>query len=109
MAVRGKVSEDLGDNLDGFQADLTPEQIDNFYKAKDPHDVAQDLLQGATTRLIYDLYRFSHTQKAYTDAQTCAQCQPVYAAALARETHVSDPLPADCLRLTASFQPFTLA
>jgi YD repeat-containing protein len=57
--------------------DLTEAQIDGF--ATDPLGTAPDLLGQATTRIIYDLHRFEKHPP-----------QPVFAATLARETHVSD-------------------
>lgn len=67
-----------GDSLDGFIADLTQKQIDNFLNAPDPHVPATDLLGKATTRIIYDLDTFTRNK------------QPAFTATLARETHVSD-------------------
>jgi RHS repeat-associated protein len=90
-----------GDTLDGFEADLTQAQIDGFYDADDPHLPAPDLLMGATTRIIYDLNRFRHTREDHPDDP--AQWLPVYAATLARETHVTDPLPLQDLRIQISF------
>jgi RHS repeat-associated protein len=100
-AVMGKSGETWGDTLSGFEADLAPAQIDGFYEADDPHLPALALLKGATTRIIYDLDRFQRTQQAHPDDPS--QWQPVYAATLARETHVSDPLPPDGLKVQISF------
>lgn len=102
-AVMGKPKEvpRPGDSLDGFDADPEQTQIDDFYNAPDPHVLAPALLKNATTRIIYDLERFQRTQKAYPKDPT--QWQPVYAATLARETHVSDPLPPDGLKIQLSF------
>jgi RHS repeat-associated protein len=88
-AVKGK-DDTEGDHLAGFEADLTPARIDAFYDADEPHALAADLLKGATTRIIYDLDRFKDTG------------QPAFAATLARETHVSDPLPPDGLKIQIS-------
>ena len=103
-AVMGK-SEDnpsQGDLLDAsFEADLTQAQIDGFYDVADPHVPAPSRLQGATTRIIYDLDRFRRTQQAHPEDPT--QWLPVYAATLARETHVSDPLPPQGLKIQISF------
>ena len=49
------------------------------------------LLGQATTRIVYDLDRYRTAQ------------QPVFAATLARETHVSDPLPAGGLKVQLIF------
>jgi hypothetical protein len=78
-AVMGKVTETLGDVLEGFQLDLTQAEIDAFLA--NPLGVAASLLGNATSRIIYDLEQFR------TDRQ------PVMAATIAREVHVSD-LPA---------------
>ncbi|GCE06808.1 SpvB/TcaC N-terminal domain-containing protein [Dictyobacter aurantiacus] len=77
-AIMGKVWEgqaESGDSLDGFVADLSDEQLRAFIRA--PGELAPQLLNGATTRVIYDLDRFKHDG------------QPVFAATLARELHVS--------------------
>jgi RHS repeat-associated protein len=78
-AVMGKVTEMLGDGLEGFQPDLTQADIDAFLA--NPLGVAASLLGNATTRIIYDLEQFITDQ------------QPVVAATIAREVHVND-LPA---------------
>jgi RHS repeat-associated protein len=75
-AVMGKVTETKGDSLADFQADLSQEQLDRFFA--NPLTEATALLGQATTRIIYDLDRFRTTR------------QPISAATLARETHVSD-------------------
>ena len=85
-----------GDSLDGFIADLTQDQIDGFYDATDLHASAQALLQGATTRIIYDLMR-------YRSEPDPGEKQPVFAATVARETHASDPVPAGGLKIQVSF------
>ncbi|MBD1833294.1 toxin [Cyanobacteria bacterium FACHB-472] len=75
-AVMGKETETKGDVLDGFKADLTQAEIDAFLA--NPLGMAASLLGNATTRVIYDLEQFRSDR------------QPVVAAAIARETHVSD-------------------
>jgi RHS repeat-associated protein len=90
-----------GDSLDGFEADLTQAQIDGFYEANDPHVPAPSLLQDATTRIIYNLDSFRRAQEAHPDDPT--QWLPAYAATLARETHVSNPLPPQGLKIQISF------
>src|SRR5439155_15884131 len=74
-----------GDSLTGFVADLTQAQLDACFDAPDPHVSAQALLQGATTRIVYDLDRFRRTRQANPDDPS--QWQPVCTATLARETH----------------------
>jgi hypothetical protein len=90
-----------GDTLAGFASDLTQAQIDQFTAAPrqpsaDPKEseatqVCHDLLQGATTRIIYDLDRFKRIG------------EPPFAATLARETHVSDLPPGQETKLQISF------
>ena len=84
-AVMGKVTETKGDSLAGFVPDLTPQQRQDFLE--DPLGNAALFLGQASTRIVYDLDRYRATQ------------QPVFAAALARETHVSDPLPSGGLKV----------
>jgi RHS repeat-associated protein len=90
-----------GDSLDGFDADLTQAETDAFYDADDPHVPAPNLLKSATTRIIYDLDRFRRTQQDHPDDPEL--WLPPYAATLARETHVSDPLPPGGLKIQISF------
>ena len=87
-AVMGKTTENLGDSLAGFRADLTQSQIEDFYSADDPHTLADTLLGTATTRIVYDVHRFFNTRTAAPNDPT--KWEPVLAATLARETHVSD-------------------
>jgi len=100
-AVMGKTSESLGDSLASFTADITQQQINDFYSAKDLNTLAGLLLGTATTRIIYDVDRFLRTRNATPD--DTAKWEPVFAATVARETHVSDPLPPDGLKLQISF------
>jgi RHS repeat-associated protein len=80
----------LGDRLTAdFKADLTQAEIDAFLA--NPLGVAAALLGGATTRIIYDLEQFK------TDGQ------PVVAATIARETHVSDLRAGEVSKVQVSF------
>ena len=72
-AVMGKSSENVGDSFAMFTADLTQSEIQGYFNAANPRPLAINHLGTATTRIIYDLDRV-----------------PVCAAAIARETHVSD-------------------
>ena len=94
-AVKGKVSEngvsESGDSFVQFTADLVQSDIDVFVTSPNPLTLAAGLLGTATTRIIYDLERFRDTQSASPSDPT--KWEPNFAATLARETHVSDPLP----------------
>ncbi len=100
-AVMGKESdsETQGDSLKTFTPDLTQDEIDRFFA--NPLGTAANRLGTATTRIIYDLERFWNSRKDYPDDPL--RWQPVYAATLARETHVGDPVPTDGLKVQVSF------
>lgn len=87
-AVMGKTTENLGDSFTTFTADLTQVQLDAFYAAADPHTLATGLLGTATTRIVYDVMQFFNTRQASPGDST--KWLPVFAATIARETHVSD-------------------
>jgi RHS repeat-associated protein len=77
-----------GDSFASFNPDPPQTDIDNFYAADDPHTLAGALLGTATTRVIYDIQQFLNSRtNAPTDP---SKWEPVFAATLARETHVSD-------------------
>lgn len=90
-AVMGKEGDSTrqGDSLERFTPDLPQDEIDRFFA--DPLATAAAHLGTATTRIIYELDRYQQSG------------QPVYAATLARESHVSDPVPADGLKVQVSF------
>src|ERR1043166_2354620 len=90
-----------GDRLTGFVADPTQAQLDAFLDAADPHTSAAVLLKDATSRIVYDLDRFWRTQEANPNDPT--KWQPACAATLARETHVSAPLPPQGLKIQLGF------
>jgi RHS repeat-associated protein len=90
-----------GDSLESFLPDLTLAQIDSFFAAADPTAGAPALLQNASTRIVYDLDRFSRTRKANPDDP--ALWLPPCSAMLARETHASDPLPPEGLKIQLNF------
>lgn len=101
-AIMGKMGTPReGDTLSGFQPDLTDAELEGLYEIDDPHVPAPRLLGGATTRIVYDLHRFTRTRAASPDDP--ARWQPVYAATLARETHVRDPLPPQGLKIQIGF------
>jgi RHS repeat-associated protein len=100
-AVMGKPEEKKGDNLTNFEAEIIQTQIDTFHDTLDPHGLAATLLKGASTRIVYDLHRFRLSQQAHPTDST--QWEPPYAATLARETHASDPLPPQGLKIQISY------
>jgi RHS repeat-associated protein len=87
-AVMGKPqpAELEGDTLAGFDDELDAAQIDAFFDAADPRVPAAGLLNGATTRIIYDFDRFWHSQRAHPEDPEL--WQPIYTATVVRETHV---------------------
>jgi RHS repeat-associated protein len=85
-AVMGKESENLGDSFATFNPELADSDIKAFFDADDPRLLAIEHLGTATTRIIYDLDRV-----------------PVCAAAIARETHVSDLALAQQTKVQLSF------
>jgi RHS repeat-associated protein len=96
-AVMGKPEDDPvpGDQIVSFAANLTQEQIDRFL-ADPKGPPAAKLLDDATTRIVYDL-------DAYRLAVEPSSRPPAVAAILARETHASDPVPADGLKIQVAF------
>jgi RHS repeat-associated protein len=72
-AVMGKVGEDVGDSLANVDVDVLASEISAFLA--NPLGRAAQLLQGASTCVLYDPDRFARTG------------QPSFAATLARETH----------------------
>ena len=96
-AVMGKPEDNphQGDLLGtAFRADLTQAEIDRFI-ANPKGPMAASLLEKATARIIYDL-------TAYWRELDAGKKLPAFAATLARETHASDPLPADGLKIQVS-------
>jgi len=88
-AVMGKVGEAIGDSLRGFEPDLSAHRLRAFLE--DPHGSGLGLLADATTRIVYDVERYFHSQK------------PVFSATIARETHVSDLRPGERSKTQISF------
>ena len=88
-----------GDSLAGFMPDPSQSELVAFFSAPVEANSAdlkrsqattnsRDLLADATSRIVYDLDRFRHTQAA--NPGDPSQWQPAVAATIARETHVSD-------------------
>lgn len=99
-AIMGKSTESLGDSLTGFDADLTALQTFGFFDALDPHVPAPALLKSASTRIVYDVDRFSRTRLLNPADPT--KWEPALGATLARETHSADALPPQGLRILIS-------
>jgi RHS repeat-associated protein len=93
-AVMSKPSERRGDSLSALAVDLTQLEIDTFL-ADPTGPAAATLMRSATTRLVYDLGCFARDSTA---------ANPVYAASIARETHVSDLNQLETSRLRVSFE-----
>ncbi|HXH09025.1 MAG TPA: toxin TcdB middle/C-terminal domain-containing protein [Alphaproteobacteria bacterium] len=93
-AVMGKPEETLGDTLEGFQADL-PDAVVGDYFAH-PLAAPHALLQGATSRLVYDLFAYQRTHQT-------PDPQPVVVYTLTRETHDADVAPGQHTALLHSF------
>ncbi|HEY4905219.1 MAG TPA: SpvB/TcaC N-terminal domain-containing protein [Candidatus Sulfotelmatobacter sp.] len=93
-AVMGKKGEDQGDTLEGFVADLG-EGTALAHIRHPLHDPWQ-ILQGATTRLVYDLFAYERTRNN-------SQPQPAVVYTMARETHVSDLQPGEKTKIQHGF------
>jgi RHS repeat-associated protein len=82
--IMGKLASNPGegDTLNGFRADLTRAEVDQFL-ANPRGPMAATLLADATTRVVYDLTSYWRGANPFHKT-------PAVAATLARETHVSD-------------------
>lgn len=98
-AVMGKASENQGDNLVGFVADLDQAAIANH--VEDPLTNPQNILANATTRLVYDLDRYHHSRQVLSDGSETGQ--PVVVYTLARETHTADLAATEQTKIQHSF------
>jgi RHS repeat-associated protein len=97
-AMMGKPEENPvpGDNLPtDFSADPTQAQVEELL-ANPTGPIAAALLGESTSRIVYDFGAYSRER----DAQ---RKPPAFVATLARETHLSDPLPARGLRIQIRF------
>jgi RHS repeat-associated protein len=83
-AVMGNSTEDLGDSLANFNANLSDDEIEAFFAAPTASSAAS-LLGNATTRVVYDRERYWRGAK---------KTQPTYTAVISRQRHVNDPSPA---------------
>lgn len=95
-AVMGKTSEALGDNLDGFVPDLSSDDIKQFFSQPKDSQMGSKLLGNATTRIVYDTARYW----LEPDPQ---KRMPIFAVTLSRETHTSDGIPPDSLKVHVNF------
>jgi RHS repeat-associated protein len=95
-SVMGKPPPDAaeGDSLTGFEAELTEAVILNHLA--NPLAAPQAILGRATTRLVYDLFAYQRTKNLLNP-------HPAVVYTLVRETHDSDPAPADGLKIQHSF------
>jgi RHS repeat-associated protein len=84
-----------GDSLDGFDPD--PPEAVVLDHLENPFADPQSLLGSASTRLLYDLFAYQRTKND-------PKPQPAVVCTMARETHASDPLPADGLKIQQSFE-----
>ena len=76
-AVMGKPGENLGDSLQGIDPNPDPSVINQYYQ--DPVTHTRALLQQATKRFVYDLWRFAN------------HGDPNFVASMMRETHAASP------------------
>lgn len=82
-AMMGKMTENIGDNLNGFQSVLSPHQVDRFF-ANPKGPMAATLLGNATTRIIENMSRF------WLEPNVTKKL-PSVIASLSREMHTTDP------------------
>lgn len=80
-AVMGKEGESLGDSLDGFEPNLDEATV--IAHLQEPLASPNDILNRASTRMVYDLHLYQRTSA--TDNP-----QPNVAYTLVRETHDAD-------------------
>jgi RHS repeat-associated protein len=93
-AVMGKAGENKGDSLADFDSDPDEEIILAYIQ--NPPDNPHEILQKATTRVIYDLCAF---YRSYNDPHP----QPTVVCTLVRKTHGSDLLPDQLTEIQHSF------
>jgi RHS repeat-associated protein len=80
-AVMGKPEEQLGDSLDGLPMTVSDAALAAHYA--DPLASADELLAGATTRIVYDPFAFLRSKHS-------AQAQPALVHTFSREIHLSE-------------------
>jgi RHS repeat-associated protein len=89
---KGNEGDSFPDDQPDIIWNLTQEQVNDFFT--DPRCQAMVRLGTATTCIIYDVDRYYLTKDPD---------KPPYAATIVRETHVSDPVPEDGLKVQVSF------
>ncbi len=86
-ALMGKDTGEInGDSLEGFNPDIDAQTIQTIIDH--PFENSHEILQQATTCLIYDIWRFYNTSREYPGDKK--KWQPVVIYTMNRETHVSD-------------------
>jgi RHS repeat-associated protein len=93
-ALRGKPGEEVGDTLEGFETDLPDDVL--LRHLRNPLEDPASVLQGATMRMLYDLFAYVRTQHA-------GQPEPAVMYTMARITHVSDLKPGEQTRIVHTF------
>ncbi len=93
-ALMGKEGDGEGDSLDGFIANLSEPAV--LEHVRHPLRHPWDILRGATTRFVYDLFAFVRTR---SDPQP----QPAVSYAMAREAHLSDLAPGHHAKIQHAF------
>jgi RHS repeat-associated protein len=94
-SVMGKQGEKVGDSLKGFEPYL--EEASILRHLQDPLRNPHEILQKATTRLVYDLYAYQRSRNKATNPQ------PNVVYAMARETHDADLQPGELTKVQHRF------
>jgi RHS repeat-associated protein len=94
-ALMGKETEHVGDSLEDFQPNLNRTQVEEFF-ASPTEELGAKLLGSASSRQIYD-------EDRYRRSSDSDKPLPTYSVLLARETHASDPVPKEGLRVRITF------
>lgn len=93
-AIMGKEGDGEGDSLDGFVPNLSEHTI--LAHIRDPLRDPREILRGASTRNLYDLFAFVRTRND-------PQPQPAVSYTLSRETHLSELAPGQHTKIQHSF------
>ncbi|KAJ9655127.1 hypothetical protein H2201_008877, partial [Coniosporium apollinis] len=80
-ALRGKPEEDVGDNLDDFEPEMTEDGLTDYLI--NPVAFSVDLLGSATSRAVYDLFAYQRTKNSPDPL-------PASSSTIGRETHLSE-------------------